>query len=205
MPDFYFWILVGGEGEKAFRCTGGRKDDRCSCFNLRLMWRYVYFTLLFFVVIFISPTLTHITFSDSEDGQGELYAYLPITEANTRRLLSVPGSHQNPDYGFSVGRGTLSFNAGKWTTVAERVKLNDVGQENGESSTCEAHQNMCTITFCPQNKFTGEIELWVDGKSVIKVTGLVLRNSQESVIQGLHFQTFFGGVLNHNIISHLYV
>ncbi|KAF8479376.1 hypothetical protein JB92DRAFT_2800784 [Gautieria morchelliformis] len=135
--------VFGGDGVQAFGCTGGRKKDRCSCFDLRLMWR--------------------------SNGQGELYAYLPITDSNTRRLLTIPGSSQNPDYGISVGRGSFSFNAGTWTTVAERVKLNDLGQQNGE------------------------VEVWVDGKSVIRATGLVLRTSQSSVIQGLHFQTFFGG------------
>lgn len=73
-------------------------------------------------------------FHNSADGKGELYAYLPITDSNTRRLLAIPGSHQNPDYGFSVGRGSFFLKADAWTTVAERVKLNDLGQENGEPS-----------------------------------------------------------------------
>ncbi|KAF8578466.1 polysaccharide lyase family 14 protein [Ramaria rubella] len=135
--------IFGGEGDKAFKCTGGRKEDRCSCFDLRLMWR--------------------------PDGQGELYAYLPISESNTRRLLAVPRSHQNVDFGFSVGRGSFKFQPGEWTTVAERVKLNRPGRDDGE------------------------IELWVDGVSVIKATGLILRETERSTFQGLHFQTFFGG------------
>ena len=36
----------------------------------------------------------------------------------------------------------------------------------------------------------------MDGKSVINVDGLVLRESDESKIKGMHFQTFFGGKLN---------
>lgn len=30
----------GGVGDLAYGCTGGRKEQRCSCFNLRPMWRY---------------------------------------------------------------------------------------------------------------------------------------------------------------------
>ena len=31
--------LVGGIGELSYKCSGGRKDHRCQCFNLRPMWR----------------------------------------------------------------------------------------------------------------------------------------------------------------------
>lgn len=33
-----------------------------------------------------------------------------------------------------MGRGSFFLKADAWTTVAERVKLNDLGQENGEPS-----------------------------------------------------------------------
>jgi hypothetical protein len=38
--------------------------------------------------------------------------------------------------------------------------------------------------------------VYIDGKSVILATGLVLRDedAQDSYVQGLHFQTFFGGM-----------
>ena len=41
----------------------------------------------------------------------------------------------------------------------------------------------------------GEIEVFIDGHSVITATGLILRDpgASESRIRGLHFQTFFGG------------
>ncbi|KZT27188.1 polysaccharide lyase family 14 protein [Neolentinus lepideus HHB14362 ss-1] len=135
--------IFGGTGDLAYKCSGGRKDDRCKCFDLRLMWR--------------------------QSGQGELYAYLPLTPNNTSRLLAVPSSKQNPDYGFSVGRGLFSFPAGQWTTVAERVRLNDVGQENGE------------------------VEVYIDGVSMIRVHGLTLRDETAPHVKGMHFQTFFGG------------
>jgi hypothetical protein len=66
-------------------------------------------------------------------GKGEVYAYMPPNEENTAALLSVPPkSYGNPEYGFSVGRGSFIFSPGVWTTVAQRVKLNDPGEPNGE-------------------------------------------------------------------------
>ena len=48
--------------------------------------------------------------------------------------------------------------------------------------------------FCKVNMFfVGEIQLWIDGVSVINVGGLNLRMSNESRIKGMHFSTFFGG------------
>ncbi|KAJ3746474.1 hypothetical protein DFH05DRAFT_1395121 [Lentinula detonsa] len=138
--------VFGGVGDLAYGCSGGRKDNRESCFDVRLMWR--------------------------SKGAGELYVYLPSTEQNRERLLAVPPlSHENPDYGFSVGRGAFSIPVGRWMSVAIRVKLNTVGYEDGE------------------------IELWIDGISVISVTKLTLRQSEKSRLKGMHFQTFFGGKL----------
>ncbi|EIN10588.1 hypothetical protein PUNSTDRAFT_64709 [Punctularia strigosozonata HHB-11173 SS5] len=136
--------IFGGNGEKAYGCTGGRKDDRCSCFDLRLMWRAA--------------------------GDGEIYAYMPLEDANESSLLRVPpSSKRNPDYGYSVGRGSFQFVAGQWITIAQRVRLNEPGRPDGE------------------------MQLWVDGKSVIEVSGLVFRSTDAACIKGIHFQTFFGG------------
>lgn len=67
-----------------------------------------------------------------QGGSGEVYAYLPEFERNTKQLLAVPPkSHGNHQFGFSVGRGAFTFTRGRWATVAERVKLNDPGEENG--------------------------------------------------------------------------
>jgi len=41
--------------------------------------------------------------------------------------------------------------------------------------------------------FIGDIQLWIDGTSVIKIVGLTLRQYAETTIQGMHCQTFFGG------------
>jgi len=53
-------------------------------------------------------------------------------------------------------------------TIVERVKLNDIGVCNGE------------------------LELFINGKSTILANGFILRNSLESFVHGLRFQTFFG-------------
>ena len=126
----------------ATSCSGGRRDN--ACFSVRLMWR--------------------------ANAQGELYTYLPPGfDANNRVCNVAPSSDCNPTYGASVGRGSFNFAKGGWTTVSERVKLNDVGKSNGE------------------------IQLFVNGKSVINVNGLVLRDSAAGRIRGMQFQTFFGG------------
>jgi len=60
---------------------------------------------------------------------------MPDYEKNTKALLAVrPRSYGNRQVGFSVGRGSFVFPRGQWTTVAERVKLNDPGEENGNSN-----------------------------------------------------------------------
>ncbi|KAH7912293.1 polysaccharide lyase family 14 protein [Hygrophoropsis aurantiaca] len=97
----------GGVGDLAYRCSGGRKDDRCKCFNFRLMWR--------------------------AGGKGEIYAYVPLNKTNDDRLLSHPLSKRNNDFsGISVGRGAFTFQKGIWTTVAERIKLNSPNKSDGE-------------------------------------------------------------------------
>ncbi|KAJ2911700.1 hypothetical protein MD484_g8714, partial [Candolleomyces efflorescens] len=135
--------LYGGNSDaQAVGCSGGRRDD--ACFSARLMWR--------------------------GQGRGEFYTYFPPGAAANQKLCNVaPSSHCNPTYGASVGTGSFSFATGRWTTVAERVKLNDIGQSNGE------------------------IELFVNGKSVINVSGLVLRTSNAGKFRGMQMQTFFGG------------
>jgi hypothetical protein len=95
--------MYGGVGDAAYGCSGGRQNDRCKCFDVRLMWR--------------------------RDGKGEIYAYLPVNETNTNALLAVPPySKANPDYGISVGIGAWTFGSGIWTAIAQRVKLNDIGR-----------------------------------------------------------------------------
>lgn len=136
-------LADGGDSDDvAISCSGGRRDD--ACFSTRLMWR--------------------------TDGAGEMYTYLPPSyDANDNVCDVAPKSLCNPTYGASVGRGAFTFEAGKSNPVSMRVRLNDVGQENGE------------------------LELFSNGQSVINVGGLVLRDSDAGRIRGLQVQTFFGG------------
>lgn len=103
------------------------------------------------------------------NGAGEVYAYVPETDGNTAAGKELEGTIIDSSYGMSLARGAFNFTAGDWTVVAERVRLNAPG------------------------KTDGEIELWVDGKSVIHATGLSIRSSLSSTFRGVHCQTFFGG------------
>lgn len=139
-------LFGGNTYDGSVGCSGGSRD--AACFSARLMWR--------------------------ENGDGELYTYLPpYTDpefaANQAVCNIAPLSICNPTYGASVGRGAFTFAAGQWTTVSQRVRLNDVGQANGE------------------------LELYVGGQSVINVGGLILRDNEEGKIRGIQMQTFFGG------------
>ena len=103
-------------------------------------------------------------------GAGEMYTYLPRSfSANLAQCRVPPFSTSNPTYGTSVGRGSFFFQPGDWTSVVQRMRLNDAGQENGE------------------------LEVIVNGQSKINVSGLVLRSSEAGRIRGMQIQTFFGG------------
>ncbi|KAI0823865.1 hypothetical protein BC628DRAFT_1420604 [Trametes gibbosa] len=132
----------GDDPETAVSCSGGRRDN--SCWSTRFMWR--------------------------TDGEGEAYTYLPPSfKANQAVCDVAPFSTCNDVYGASVGRGSWTFKAGTRTTIAQRIRLNDVGQENGE------------------------LEIFVEGKSIFTVKGLVFRDAAAGRILGVQAQTFFGG------------
>ena len=106
------------------------------------------------------------------DGAGEMYTYLPPSfEANQAVCSVPPKSECNDVFGQSVGRGSFTFTPGKRTTIGQRVRLNDAGQQNGE------------------------LELFVNGESMFNVTGLVLANATAGRIRGIQMQTFFGGTI----------
>ncbi|EJF56287.1 hypothetical protein DICSQDRAFT_141339 [Dichomitus squalens LYAD-421 SS1] len=135
--------LYGGDSDdEALSCSGGRRDD--GCWSARFMWR--------------------------TNGAGELYTYLPPDYDENQAVCDIPPySTCNDVYGASVGRGAWTFETGGRTTIAQRVRLNDAGQSNGE------------------------LEVFIAGKSVINVGGLVIRDSSAGRIRGLQMQTFFGG------------
>ncbi len=131
---------------------------------------------------------------NSANGVGELYTYLPPTEINLERLRTVPSSHEISDYGFSIGRGAWTFDSGRWMSLAIRVRLNDVGIQNGESNFCIRHLDL--THYLPQ----GEIEIFIDGRSVLLVDRVVLCEDPTARICAAHFQTFFGGVFPKVVI-----
>ncbi|EJD46217.1 hypothetical protein AURDEDRAFT_28096, partial [Auricularia subglabra TFB-10046 SS5] len=135
--------LIGGDSDGAAKsCNGGNKAT--NCFSTRMMWR--------------------------TGGQGELYTYLPPGLKGNNGICNIkPRSHCNPAYGSSVGRGAFHFKAGGWTTVAQRVRLNTPGKNDGE------------------------IEIFVGGKSVIKANNLTLRKDDRGRIRASVIQSFFGG------------
>jgi hypothetical protein len=105
-----------------------------------------------------------------KDGAMEAYTYLPSSFSANQRVCDIPPfSDCNPTYGASVGRGAASFTPGVPLSVAMRVRLNDVGQENGE------------------------FEIFANGQSVISANGLVLRDSGAGLFRGIMAQSFFGG------------
>ncbi|CDO71910.1 Polysaccharide Lyase Family 14 protein [Trametes cinnabarina] len=135
--------LYGGDSDsEAVSCSGGRRDD--GCFSARFMWR--------------------------TNGAGELYTYLPPDYTPNQAVCDIPPfSTCNDVYGASVARGSFAWKTGGRTAISQRVRLNDVGKQNGE------------------------LEVFFNGKSVINVGGLVLRDSSSGRIRGIQMQTFFGG------------
>ncbi|CEG64783.1 hypothetical protein RMATCC62417_01699 [Rhizopus microsporus] len=121
-------------------CTGG--DESGSCFTTRLMWR--------------------------TDGEGEIYAYLPNSKQR-KNLCDNKINICNPDYGFSLGRGTFQFKTGTWTTVRQELVLNSQGKRNGQMS------------------------LYVNGVRKINVKNVAFRTSNTGHVVGIMFHTFFGG------------
>lgn len=114
------------------------------------------------------------------DGAGELYTYLPPDFTENQAVCNIPPfSTCNSVYGASVGRGSFSWGTGNGnrTVMSQRVRLNDVGQANGE------------------------LELFIGGQSVVNVGGLILTNSTEGRIRGMQFQTFFGGEFSAVLFS----
>lgn len=136
--------LYGGTSLSAAKsCSGGRQDNRDECFSTRLMWR--------------------------TNGMGEIYNYLPTSVTQGGGYCeTAPKSICDTVYGDSIGRGSYTWATGAWTTVAQRIKLNDVGVANGEQ------------------------QLWVNGESIMHLTGLQLI-VKDAKIYGIMAQTFFGG------------
>lgn len=137
-------IYGGTSLEAAKTCSGGRQDDRADCWSARTMFR--------------------------TNGMGEFYNYFPTSAVQPAGYCSTaPMSVCNPQYGDSIGRGVFTFATGAWTTVGQRLKMNDVGVSNGEQ------------------------ELYINGQSVLKLDSLQIAVKDGTHIYGIMAQTFFGG------------
>ncbi|WP_341676749.1 polysaccharide lyase [Niveibacterium sp. SC-1] len=88
-----------------------------------------------------------------QGGAGELYAYLPESET----------------WGSSIGRGRWHFEPGRWISVEERLRLNTLGQADGE------------------------VRILIDGAEVLHAEGLHFRDVATLKADLLLFETFFGG------------
>ena len=155
----------GGTGSNAFGCSGGRQEGRDTCFGARLMWR--------------------------ADGKGELYTYLPLTDENREAQMQVPGTVLNDDYGFSVGRGSFTFTAGEWITVAEvRVLIGSLSLSvTVLNSVCLPLYHKQRVKLSSPSANDGIIQVFVNGQLVIDLQNVQIPGP----IQGYQFQTFFGG------------
>ncbi|KAF5384223.1 hypothetical protein D9615_003453 [Tricholomella constricta] len=152
-PADFEWAL-GGKMPGLYGGNNAQTAGQCSggrhsdeCWSARLMWR--------------------------DNGKGELYAYLPT--ANQK--LPICKGKCDVKYGASIGTGKWTYAPGQWTTITERVKLNDV------------------------EKMNGEIEILINGQSQVKVDGLQLRGDSNGRIRGIMMHTFFGGSSSPNFQS----
>lgn len=87
------------------------------------------------------------------EGMGEVYVYGPTS---TR-------------FGTSLGRGSFTFQRGRWHCVEQELVLNTPGQ------------------------LDGQVNIWLDEKPVYSNTQLFLRTVYGLKIEGVFFSTFFGG------------
>lgn len=63
-------------------------------------------------------------------GEGESYLYIP-KDVQVSTLCSDPLVICNAQYGYSVGRGTFSWQTGSWNTITQILQLNTVGSQDG--------------------------------------------------------------------------
>ncbi|KAF8970939.1 polysaccharide lyase family 14 protein [Flammula alnicola] len=66
-------------------------------------------------------------------------------------------------------------------------------QCNVPNSDCNPTYGASIVKLNDAGKANGELELFVEGKSVIQVSGLILRDSNAGRIRGIQMQSFFGG------------
>jgi len=104
-------------------------------------------------------------------GQAEAYVYAPgRQDASIER---VPGYFSDGTIGTSIGRGVQTFLSNQWNTVKVYMKLNSVRDGRPVAD--------------------GVIQLSINGKSALDFNKMVWRTRADVQIEGVMFQTFFGG------------
>ncbi|KAK9721283.1 hypothetical protein K7432_003547 [Basidiobolus ranarum] len=99
-----------------------------------------------------------------ERGSGEVYAYIP----NSKELCSNPRATCRDKFGVSLGQGVL-LNLGAWNKMQLYIQLNTPGKSNGV------------------------LQLYVNDKIWLDMSGMVFRKSGAIAINDILFSTFFGG------------
>lgn len=100
-----------------------------------------------------------------KNGVAEAYLYVPRQDSS---YYNLPGYVDNKPFGESLFRGFSRFVAGQWNTIIMRIKLNDVGKNNG---VLQLSINDKTMTF----------------------DKMVWRNTETIQISGITMHSFFGG------------
>lgn len=96
-----------------------------------------------------------------EQGKVVVYSYLP---------QSANGKYGNQQWGLDLPL-KRHFTTGKWHTIEQRVKINEVGQQDGE------------------------LTVWFDGEQVLHLDDVTYRtaDNEHGKIGGVYFSTFHGG------------
>jgi len=104
-------------------------------------------------------------------GQAEAYVY--TTGRQDPSLERVKGFIEDKDIGNSIGRGVADFVAGQWNTVKLFMRLNTFKDNKPVAN--------------------GQIQLEINGKVAVDFDKLVWTNRKDIQIEGIMFQSFFGG------------
>jgi len=175
-PNGFNWVL-GGKlpgvygGTPYDGCSGGVQSTGSNCLTMRLMWR---------------PSgagegenvekLCHVENRQPVINQRYpallslilVYAYVPADPES--EFCKNPAVICNDQYGKSIGRGQIYFQAGAWTRMDMAMSLNK-----------------------PAGNSNGTLQVYQNGVLVIQMNDIPYRSSGMVGFQGLMFSSFFGG------------
>ncbi|WP_037771046.1 polysaccharide lyase [Streptomyces sclerotialus] len=101
---------------------------------------------------------------DGENGLSTRYMWRSKGRGEVYAYLPTSVEH-----GTSLGRGKWKWPTGRWVCVEQSVRLNTPGEDNGS------------------------VEVFLDGRRVLREDELEFRTSKKLKIEGVFFSTFFGG------------